>query len=107
VFKWLNVAYRVTGDTYFDRRNLKLEIGSARAPLGQTIIDNFFRSEFNGDLLITAKQENLFFEDFDGPAWAAWLPKAPCSTLPCTASAKRRSATHCRPSGSPKCPSAR
>ncbi len=65
VFKWLNVTYRVTGDTYFDRRNIKLEVGSARAPQGQTIIDNFFRSEFNGDLLITAKKENLFLEDFD------------------------------------------
>ncbi|GAB3724732.1 SusC/RagA family TonB-linked outer membrane protein [Spirosoma lituiforme] len=62
ITKWLNVAYRVTGDTYTDRRKLILPIGSGRAPLGQVQQDNFFRNELNGDLLITARKDNLFLE---------------------------------------------
>ena len=62
VAPWLNVAYRVTGDTYTDRRKLTLPIGSGRAPLGQVQQDNFFRNELNGDLLITAKKDNIFIE---------------------------------------------
>ena len=62
VTKWLTVAYRVTGDTYTDRRKLTLPIGSGRSPLGQVQQDNFFRNELNGDLLITARKDNLFFE---------------------------------------------
>ena len=60
--KWLTVAYRVTGDTYTDRRKLTLPIGSGRSPLGQVQQDNFFRNELNGDLLITARKDNLFLE---------------------------------------------
>ena len=60
VTKWLNVSYRVTGDTYTDRRKFVEQIGSARAPTGQVTQDNFFRSEINGDLLINARKENLF-----------------------------------------------
>ncbi|QMW01106.1 SusC/RagA family TonB-linked outer membrane protein [Spirosoma foliorum] len=60
--KWLTVAYRVTGDTYTDRRKLILPIGSGRAPLGEVQQDNFFRNELNGDLLITARKDNLFLE---------------------------------------------
>ncbi|QHV99460.1 SusC/RagA family TonB-linked outer membrane protein [Spirosoma endbachense] len=59
---WLNVAYRVTGDTYTDRRKLTLPIGAGRAPLGQVQQDNFFRNELNGDLLISARKDNLFIE---------------------------------------------
>lgn len=62
VASWLNVAYRVTGDTYTDRRKLILPIGSGRAPSGQVQQDNFFRNELNGDLLITARKDNLFME---------------------------------------------
>ncbi|WP_460970983.1 SusC/RagA family TonB-linked outer membrane protein [Spirosoma migulaei] len=62
IAKWLNVAYRVTGDTYTDRRKLTLPIGAGRAPLGQVQQDNFFRNELNGDLLITARKDNLFLE---------------------------------------------
>ncbi|GAB3028271.1 SusC/RagA family TonB-linked outer membrane protein [Spirosoma pulveris] len=62
VASWLNVAYRVTGDTYTDRRKLILPIGSGRAPAGQVQQDNFFRNELNGDLLITARKDNLFME---------------------------------------------
>ncbi|MCX6218260.1 SusC/RagA family TonB-linked outer membrane protein [Spirosoma sp.] len=62
VASWLNVAYRVTGDTYTDRRKLILPISSGRAPAGQVQQDNFFRNELNGDLLITARKDNLFME---------------------------------------------
>ncbi|QIP17026.1 SusC/RagA family TonB-linked outer membrane protein [Spirosoma aureum] len=62
IASWLNVAYRVTGDTYTDRRKLTLPIGAGRAPLGQVQQDNFFRNELNGDLLISARKDNLFIE---------------------------------------------
>ncbi|GAA0528745.1 SusC/RagA family TonB-linked outer membrane protein [Chitinophaga japonensis] len=57
---WLNVSYRVTADVYTDRRKLFLEIGAARAPTGQVVEDQFFRSELNGDLMIRAHKDNLF-----------------------------------------------
>ena len=60
--KWLNVVYRVTGDTYTDRRKLTLPIGSGRAPLGEVQQDNFFRNELNGDLIISARKDNIFIE---------------------------------------------
>lgn len=62
IANWLTVAYRVTGDTYTDRRKLTLPIGAGRAPLGEVQQDNFFRNELNGDLLITARKDNLFME---------------------------------------------
>ena len=62
VAPWLNVAYRVTGDTYADRRKLTLPIGSGRSPLGQVQQDNFFRNELNGDLLITARKDDIFLK---------------------------------------------
>ncbi len=60
--KWLNVVYRVTGDTYTDRRKLTLPIGAGRAPLGQVQQDNFFRNELNGDLIISARKDDLFMK---------------------------------------------
>jgi hypothetical protein len=65
ITNWLNVSYRITGDVYTDRRQLKLEIGASRAPTGQVSKDNWFRSEYNGDLIVTAKKNNLFTEGFD------------------------------------------
>jgi len=62
IFSWLNVSYRVTGDTYTDRRKGVNNIGSARAPQGEVIQDNFFRSEVNGDLLINAQTSRFFLE---------------------------------------------
>ncbi len=63
--EWLNVSYRVTGDTYSDRRKLSLAIGAARAPQGQVVIDNFYRSELNGDLIITADKDNFLLDGLD------------------------------------------
>ncbi|MBD2701918.1 SusC/RagA family TonB-linked outer membrane protein [Spirosoma sp. BT702] len=62
ITKWLNVSYRVTGDTYTDRRKLILPIGAGRAPAGEVQQNNFFRSELNGDLIISARKDNLFME---------------------------------------------
>ncbi|CCH55287.1 TonB-dependent receptor plug [Fibrisoma limi BUZ 3] len=62
IAKWLNVTYRVTGDTYTDRRKAVENIGSVRTPQGSIIQDNFFRSELNGDLLINAKTDKFFLE---------------------------------------------
>lgn len=62
ITKWLNVSYRVTGDTYADRRKGVENIGAARAPQGSVEQNNFFRSELNGDLLINAKTSKFFLE---------------------------------------------
>ncbi|MFT2007283.1 SusC/RagA family TonB-linked outer membrane protein [Pontibacter sp. 13R65] len=59
---WLNVSYRVTADTYTDTRRQVLRIGSARAPQGQIDQDLRTRSELNGDLLITARKNDIFTE---------------------------------------------
>jgi len=60
ISNWLNVTYRLTGDKYTDRRKLILRPGSARARGGQIDEDMVFRSELNGDLLITMNKQNLF-----------------------------------------------
>lgn len=59
---WLNVSYRVTADTYTDRRKQTLRIGSARAPQGELRDNALFRSELNGDLLINMYKTGIFFE---------------------------------------------
>lgn len=59
---WLNVSYRLTADTYIDRRKLINAIGSARNPTGQVAEDFFFNSELNGDLLITASKDNFLMD---------------------------------------------
>ncbi|MFD2200911.1 SusC/RagA family TonB-linked outer membrane protein [Shivajiella indica] len=57
---WLNISYRITGDTYTDRRKLLLRPGSVRTPQGQIDEDMVYRSELNGDLLINMRKQNLF-----------------------------------------------
>ncbi|CCH00699.1 TonB-dependent receptor plug [Fibrella aestuarina BUZ 2] len=59
---WLNVSYRVTGDTYTDRRKDVSNIGSSRAPQGSVTNDQFFRSELNGDLILRANTNRFFVE---------------------------------------------
>jgi TonB-linked SusC/RagA family outer membrane protein len=58
---WLNVTYRVTADTYTDRRKEILRIGASRNPQGRLTDDMVFRSELNGDLLISMNKSDLFF----------------------------------------------
>ncbi|MCH7412807.1 SusC/RagA family TonB-linked outer membrane protein [Belliella sp. R4-6] len=62
---WLNVTYRVTADTYTDRRKNLARIGSARTPAGSIGEDMLYRSELNGDLLITASKSNFLTEGLD------------------------------------------
>ncbi|MEX2513170.1 MAG: SusC/RagA family TonB-linked outer membrane protein [Cyclobacteriaceae bacterium] len=62
---WINVTYRVTADTYTDRRKQTLRVGAARNPQGQITEDMIFRSELNGDLLINMKKNNLFVDGFN------------------------------------------
>lgn len=57
---WLSATYRAGLDTYTDRRKQIAAITSARNPTGLIYQDNIQYAEFTGDLLITAKKENIF-----------------------------------------------
>ncbi|GGE94976.1 SusC/RagA family TonB-linked outer membrane protein [Hymenobacter cavernae] len=65
VAPWLNIAYRAGYDTYTDRRKQIYDVGSIRASSGQVIDQTFWRSELNGDLLVTLKKDNIFTEGFN------------------------------------------
>ena len=65
VAPWLNITYRAGLDTYTDRRKQVFVVGSSRQPTGQVQDQSFYRSEFNSDLLVTLKKQNLFLEGFD------------------------------------------
>ena len=56
---WLRVDYRAGLDTYTDRRKQVFAIGSIRQPTGQVQDQNFYRSEFNSDLIVTAHKDNV------------------------------------------------
>jgi TonB-linked SusC/RagA family outer membrane protein len=73
ITSWLNVSYRAGLDAYTDRRKRTVAVGSAQvvrsaftgAPgttTGGIMEDVFYRSEFNGDLMINAKKSNLFVQ---------------------------------------------
>ena len=59
-FPWLSVTYRAGLDAYTDRRKQIAAITSSRNPTGLIFQDNIQYAEFTGDLLITAKKENIF-----------------------------------------------
>ena len=59
---WLNVLYRVGLDTYTDRRKTVFVAGSARNPLGLIQDQALTRTEFNSDIIVTAKKDNIFME---------------------------------------------
>jgi TonB-linked SusC/RagA family outer membrane protein len=59
VNSWLNVGYRLGLDAYTDRRKQVYAVTSIRNPAGQIIENTIFRSEINGDLIITAKKNNF------------------------------------------------
>ena len=59
-FPWLNVTYRGGLDAYTDRRKQIASLTSTRNPSGLIFEDNIQYAEFTGDLLITAKKENIF-----------------------------------------------
>ncbi|GAA4751202.1 SusC/RagA family TonB-linked outer membrane protein [Flavisolibacter ginsenosidimutans] len=68
---WLNVSYRVGLDTYTDRRKRSIAIGSSQVvrsvftntsgtTTGGIMEDVYYRNELNGDLMITAKKNDIF-----------------------------------------------
>ncbi len=57
---WLNISYRLGLDAYVDRRKQVFAVGSGRVPAGQVLENTIYRSEVNGDLIITATKNNLF-----------------------------------------------
>lgn len=59
IFPWLNVNYRLGVDAYTDRRKQIFAVGSGRVPAGQVLDNPIYRSEVNGDLIITAKKNDL------------------------------------------------
>jgi TonB-linked SusC/RagA family outer membrane protein len=60
---WLNVMYRLGIDAYTDRRKQIFAISSARVPAGQDLESTIFRSELNGDLIISAHKNDFIVKD--------------------------------------------
>jgi TonB-linked SusC/RagA family outer membrane protein len=69
--KWLNISYRLGVDAYTDRRKRTIAIGSAQTvrsvftgtpgtATGGIMEDVFYRNELNGDLMISAKKNDIF-----------------------------------------------
>jgi len=65
IVKWLSVSYRLGVDAYTDRRKQIFAVGSGRVPAGQDLENTIFRSEVNGDLIITAKRSDVFTKDLN------------------------------------------
>jgi TonB-linked SusC/RagA family outer membrane protein len=62
VTNWLNISYRLGADAFTDRRRQIFAVTSRVQPTGQVLEDIFYRSEINGDLIISAKKSDLFVE---------------------------------------------
>jgi len=62
---WLNVSYRLGIDAYNDRRKQIFAVSAARVPTGQVLENTIFRSEINGDLIITAHKSDVFIKGLD------------------------------------------
>lgn len=62
LFKWLNISYRLGMDTYTDRRKNVYAVSSIRQPAGQIVENTIYRNELNGDLIISAKKNDLFLK---------------------------------------------
>lgn len=59
LLSWLNINYRLGLDAYTDRRKQIYAVTSQRNPGGQIIENTIFRSELNGDLIITARKRDF------------------------------------------------
>lgn len=70
ITKWLNVSYRLGLDTYTDRRKQVYAVTSIRNPAGQIIENSIFRSELNGDLIVTAQKKGFLTQKLDVTAIA-------------------------------------
>jgi TonB-linked SusC/RagA family outer membrane protein len=56
---WLNINYRLGVDAYTDRRKQIFAVGSGRVVNGQVLDNAISRSEVNGDLIISARKNNI------------------------------------------------
>ncbi|GGA87674.1 SusC/RagA family TonB-linked outer membrane protein [Puia dinghuensis] len=65
LFPWLNINYRLGIDAYTDRRKQIFAISSARVPAGQDLESDIYRSELNGDLIITAHKNDFLTKDLN------------------------------------------
>jgi TonB-linked SusC/RagA family outer membrane protein len=63
IYPWLNVTYRLGIDAYTDRRKQIFAISSARVPAGQDLESDIYRSELNGDLIISAHKNDFIHKD--------------------------------------------
>ena len=62
---WLNLSYRLGIDAYNDRRKQIFAVSAARVPTGQVLENTIFRSEINGDLILSAHKSDVFIRDLD------------------------------------------
>ena len=65
VTNWLNISYRLGVDAYTDRRKQIFAVGSGRVPAGQVLENTIFRSEINGDLIISAHKSDFIVKDLN------------------------------------------
>jgi TonB-linked SusC/RagA family outer membrane protein len=65
VLPWLNVNYRLGIDAYTDRRKQIFAVSSGRVPGGQDLENTLYRSEVNGDLIVTAHKAGFLLPDLD------------------------------------------
>ncbi len=65
ITNWLNVSYRLGVDAYTDRRKQIFAVGSGRVPAGQVLENTIFRSEVNGDLIISAHKNDFIIKDLN------------------------------------------
>jgi TonB-linked SusC/RagA family outer membrane protein len=59
ITSWLNINYRLGVDAYTDRRKQIFAVGSGSRPAGQVLDNPITRSEVNGDLIISAKKNDI------------------------------------------------
>ncbi|MDP4248358.1 MAG: SusC/RagA family TonB-linked outer membrane protein, partial [Bacteroidota bacterium] len=62
---WLNLTYRLGVDAYTDRRKQVFAITSNQRPTGQDLENTIFRSEINGDLILSAHKSDVFIKDLN------------------------------------------
>ena len=62
ILPWLNASFKIGLDTYNDRRKQIFAVSSAFVPDGQVLEDQFFRSEINTDLIVTARRKGILLD---------------------------------------------
>lgn len=65
ITSWLSIDYRLGLDSYTDKRKQVYAVTSIRNPAGQIIENTINRSEINGDLIISARKNNLLFKNLN------------------------------------------